>query len=237
MDSLEGVEIRRRSRQRHMHLTVRRDGGVRVSCNRKRSAREILAFVKESADFIARRRAEIAKEHAAFPPKAFLSGETFLLEGVPRRLEVIWTFRKRATVRLTGTGHLELLAPVESRPIDRQKALEKFFRERARERLIERVRHWSEAMGLTVTSLTVRGQKTLWGSCSGPADISLNWKLICAPPLALDYVVIHELAHIHERNHSPRFWQTVARFSPDWRAQKSWLRAHELKLAREFCHE
>lgn len=237
MELFEDVEILRRSRQKHMRLTVRRDGGIRVSCNRRRSTREILAFVNASADFIARRRADIAEERAAFPPKSFLTGETFLFEGVSRRLDVIWTFKKRASLRLTPAGPLELMAPVESRPAERRKAVENFFRDRARERLTARVRYWGEAMNLKVTSLSVRGQKTLWGSCSGPGDISLNWKLICAPPSALDYVVVHELAHIRERNHSPRFWQTVARFIPDWRAQKDWLRTHEIRLAREFSHE
>lgn len=79
---------------------------------------------------------------------------------------------------------------------------------------------------LTPRSISIRAQKSRWGSCGVHNDISLNWLLILAPPEVFEYVVVHELCHIRERNHSSRFWQLVAEHLPDYQQRRNWLKEH-----------
>jgi predicted metal-dependent hydrolase len=89
-----------------------------------------------------------------------------------------------------------------------------------------------EAARLDVTYERIRigDQRTRWGSCSARGTLSFNWRLVLAPPDVLDYVVVHELAHLLVPDHSPRFWQLVEQRRPQWRAQRAWLREHGPEL-------
>jgi predicted metal-dependent hydrolase len=80
------------------------------------------------------------------------------------------------------------------------------------------------ALGVSFERITIRDQRTRWGSCSSRGTLSFNWRLVLAPFEVLDYVVVHELCHLREPNHSPRFWRLVASRRPGWRAQRDWLR-------------
>jgi predicted metal-dependent hydrolase len=86
-----------------------------------------------------------------------------------------------------------------------------------------RVCSFSQTLGVTFHRVTVRDQNTRWGSCSRLKNLSFNWRIIMAPEPVLDYVVIHELCHLQELNHSPRFWALVARHAPEWRVHRRWL--------------
>jgi predicted metal-dependent hydrolase len=79
------------------------------------------------------------------------------------------------------------------------------------------------ALGVTYTQVRIREQRTRWGSCSARGTLSFNWRLALAPLEVLDYVVVHELCHLREPNHSSRFWRLVASRRPDWRRQRDWL--------------
>jgi predicted metal-dependent hydrolase len=86
------------------------------------------------------------------------------------------------------------------------------------------------ALGVRYERIAIRGQRTRWGSCSTRGTLSFNWRLALAPFAVLDYVVVHELCHLREPNHSPRFWALVAARRPDWRASRAWLREHGEEL-------
>ena len=90
----------------------------------------------------------------------------------------------------------------------------------------ERVEYFAKVIGVTYGKITVRNQKTRWGSCSSKGNLNFNWKLVLMPPEILDYVVVHELAHRKEMNHSPLFWKEVAAVLPDYRERRAWLREH-----------
>lgn len=112
---------------------------------------------------------------------------------------------------------------VESRTqlTDQQRS---FYREKAREVLTQRVEHYAKAMGVTYGRIAIREQKTRWGSCSAPGNLNFNWKLILMPPGVLDYVVVHELAHRREMNHSDRFWAVVEYYMPEYKKYRKWLK-------------
>ena len=84
-------------------------------------------------------------------------------------------------------------------------------------------------MGVSYGRITVREQKTRWGSCSAKGNLNFNWKLILMPEGILDYLVVHELAHRMEMNHSPAFWRVVEREIPDYRERRMWLKKNGAK--------
>ncbi|MDE7353337.1 MAG: M48 family metallopeptidase [Acetatifactor sp.] len=117
--------------------------------------------------------------------------------------------------------------------LKRLAALEQRYRDNARAVLESRVAHFHRITGGVYTSVTVRDQKTRWGSCSSRGTLSFNYRLIFAPPGILDYVVVHELCHLTHMNHSKDFWDMVARVMPDYRVRKQWLRDHGQELTLE----
>jgi hypothetical protein len=111
-----------------------------------------------------------------------------------------------------------------------QAVLREWFSSRAREAFAERVAYWAPRLGVTHGRVTIRDQKTVWGSAARSGALSFNWRVLMAPPEVLDYLVIHELAHLREMNHSRRFWAIVAEHCPDWRRHRTWLRDHSRRL-------
>ncbi len=93
-----------------------------------------------------------------------------------------------------------------------------------------RAAHWAPLLGVTFGKVRVKDQRTLWGSCTRGGDLNFNWRLTLAPPGVLDYVVVHELAHRLEMNHSRRFWAHVEKHCPDHRVHRRWLRRHGREL-------
>jgi predicted metal-dependent hydrolase len=88
----------------------------------------------------------------------------------------------------------------------------------------------AEVLGVSYRRIEIRDQRTRWGSCSPRGTLSFNWRLALAPLEVLDYVVVHELCHLREANHSPRFWRLVSERRPAWREQRAWLREHGPEL-------
>ena len=102
----------------------------------------------------------------------------------------------------------------------------------ARKIFESRVQYFHQFTGGNYTSITIRDQKTRWGSCSGRGTLSFNWRLILAPPEILDYVVVHELCHLTHMNHSKEFWNLVESVIPDYKIRRKWLKenGHTLRL-------
>ena len=98
--------------------------------------------------------------------------------------------------------------------------------DRAKDVIPQRVAHFAPLVGVSYGRITIRNQRTRWGSCSGKGNLNFNCLLMLAPPEVLDYVVVHELCHRKEMNHSPRFWAEVARVLPDYQQRRRWLKEH-----------
>ena len=99
-----------------------------------------------------------------------------------------------------------------------------YFIQRAKARIDERVDYYAPLIGRAPKHITIREQKTRWGSCSHLGNLNFNWKLIMAPPRILDYVVVHELCHLYELNHAKRFWDRVALYCDQYRECIKWLK-------------
>ena len=102
-------------------------------------------------------------------------------------------------------------------------------RKRAAEIIEARCRYYAPVMGVSYGTVTIREQKTRWGSCSAKGNLNFNWKLVLMPPEILDYVVVHELAHRIQMNHSAAFWAEVGKILPDYRERRQWLKVNGQK--------
>ncbi|WP_035293056.1 SprT family zinc-dependent metalloprotease [Clostridium sp. KNHs214] len=113
-----------------------------------------------------------------------------------------------------------------------KEAIKKFYIKKAMNFFKERVEVFSKNMGIYPKKVTVKEVKTLWGSCSSKGNITLNWKLIMAPPYVIDYVVVHELCHLRHMDHSKDFWMEVEKVIPDYKYRRKWLKenGHLCKL-------
>ncbi|MDE7257941.1 MAG: M48 family metallopeptidase [Lachnospiraceae bacterium] len=133
------------------------------------------------------------------------------------------------------TKYLEVQEKQRNRPVseltDTQRlALEKRYIAAAKEYFPKRVAHFHQFTDGSYNRITIRDQKTRWGSCSARGTLSFNWRLMLAPPAILDYVVVHELCHLTHMNHSAAFWQKVESVYPDYRTARKWLKDHGQEL-------
>ncbi|MDE6404610.1 MAG: M48 family metallopeptidase [Lachnospiraceae bacterium] len=133
------------------------------------------------------------------------------------------------------THYLEAVKRRESRPesnlTDAQRtALEKRYIAAAKEYFPKRAAYFLPLTGGSFQRITIRDQKTRWGSCSAKGTLSFNWRLMLAPPAVLDYVVVHELCHLTHMDHSKAFWTLVESVCPDYRIHRKWLKEHGAEL-------
>ena len=154
--------------------------------------------------------------------------------GGPAELTVPWRLPEADAARIVGR-HRDWIARERARQVPRlgldPAAVSADEARRAVRELASAVAdEEAQALGVAYARIQVRDQRTRWGSCSPRGTLSFNWRLALAPYEVLDYVVVHELAHLREANHSPRFWRLVESRRPGWREQRAWLREHGPEL-------
>jgi predicted metal-dependent hydrolase len=211
--TIDFVRVRRASRY---ILRVRPDGRLRVTIPRGGSRAEGLRFATEQVRWI---EAERRRVRAAHGPRAWTSGTTILLRGKPVELVVRG---ERGDCRVAYAGRSITIPPDTE---DVRPFVEQDLRELARRDLVPRIRALAAEHGLTIGRVTIRNQRSRWGSCSRDGDIALNFRLVQMPVEVCDYVLLHELMHRREQNHSRRFWRHVERACPGFREAERWLRS------------
>jgi predicted metal-dependent hydrolase len=210
--------VRRSSRARRVRVTVDAQAGVEVVLPQRSPARAAAAAVAELRPWIERRlaEAESVRERVA------ARGDTVPYLGTDLRL-----IPEPGRTRVHRRGDT-LLVPASA--AQRGPALERWYRRAARTEILPRLDAATAALGRPYTALTIRGQRTRWGSCSSTGAMSFNWRLLLAPDDVLDYVVWHEACHLAVMDHSPRFWALVERHFPDYEAPRRWLRRNGATL-------
>ena len=139
--------------------------------------------------------------------------------------------RKPRSENVVRLGDLLILVPNPS--ADLRPAIEGHLRTLAAKELTVRTLEFAALHQLSIHRVTIRAQGSRWGSCSFSGVISLNWRLIQTPPFVRDYIILHELMHLRQMNHSARFWKEVERVCPDYRSAKLWLKENPGLLDRE----
>ena len=181
-------------------------------------------LLRENGDWVATKKRKFDRYREQIPDRQFEEGATFPYLGESH--EVVVEVRSAADV-VDGTLRLAE-HNVERTSVKR--ALEALYRRKARERFEDRADHYAVEMGIEYDRIEVRNQKTKWGSCSTSGTIGLNWRLMMAPPEVIDYVVIHELAHLQEPNHSEAFWSLVEQYEPEYAEYADWLDENSTRL-------
>jgi predicted metal-dependent hydrolase len=204
--------IRRSERARRVRVTVDA-AGVEVVLPRRAPEREAAAAVRELEPWIRRRIQERRRAEETVAARG---------EDVPYLGRLLQVHAQPGRTRVHRRGDV-LLAPAGA---DRVPALERWYRRAARAEIAPRLDRACALAGTPYTTLTIRGQRTRWASCSRSAAMSFNWRLLLAPDAVLDYVIWHEVCHLQIMDHSPRFWALVARRCPAYRDHARWLRHH-----------
>ena len=194
-----------------MRVTVDRTGSVEVVLPRRMPLRAAEEAVRELRPWIDRRLADAGRHREA----VLARGDT-----LPYLGETLSVRAEPGRTRVTRRGD-HLLVPDGP---DRHAAIERWYRRMAREEIRSRLDRACAISGLDYTRLTIRDQRTRWGSCSREGAMSFNWRLLLAPAEVLEYVVWHEVCHLAFLDHSPRFWGLVARYCPEHREHSAWLR-------------
>jgi len=160
--------------------------------------------------------------------KSITHGGTVLYLGDPRTLIFTNTVRSRPTIHLED-NQLIIYIPlmnIEQTTALAEPLLKKWYLDRARNILAAKTALWADTINVHFKGITIKDQKTRWGSCSSKGNINYNWRIIMAPPEVIDYLVIHELCHLLVPNHSALFWQKVGTFSPDFKGHRAWLKTN-----------
>ncbi len=218
-------QVRVSARARRLRITVS-SSGVTVTLPKGVPQREAERFMRQNADWVKAQveRASKQAKNSNLPPDVILwHGEAMQLVRIeePER-------KSRARVEVS-CGRMRVLVPAGSRTSTR-KIAEAWMRANAREEIEEVVAVEARRMGAHPKAISIRDQRTRWGSCSSRGNLSFNWRLVMAPPAILRYVVIHELAHLFEPNHSKDFWAVMARYYPDYKKARAWLRKNSSAL-------
>jgi len=183
-----------------------------------------LRLLKENAAWVVDQKQKYDTYREQVPDRTFEAGECFPFLGKDREV-VIEPRQKHGvdddSIRLRKSA-------VEQSSV--KQVLENFYRSRAREYLTDRVDHYAERMGVEYEKLELRNQRTRWESCSTGGTISLNWRIVMAPPEVVDYLVIHELAHLSEQSHNTEFWQRVEDYDPEYKTHAKWLEQNSVRL-------
>jgi len=233
--SLGGREVayvvKRSQRARYVRIEVSRDNGVVVVVPRRYRIDDVASLLKEKGSWVVRK---LAGSEAAPPGpvgRNLKGGDLVPYLGRDLELLVRKDGNRWPVAKLEGGRLLVSLGVSDSDP---GAAVERWYRAQA-ERLIGRkAEEVSASLGLPYARLTIRGQRTRWGSCSQKGTLSFNWKLMMAPEPIIDYVVVHEICHLREMNHSRNFWKLVAENCPQWREHRKWLKEQESHLVAIF---
>jgi predicted metal-dependent hydrolase len=230
-----GYTVRRSDRARRARLTVTKDGEALVVLPRRAPAALAQQLVAAHAVWLQRQIDRIRAANARIENRPSLGGgRSLAVSGVTYRVAVSASASTRSSVvvhrPVAGEpGTLEIRRGLGSATTAAE-ILESWLRREARRVLVARVVALAPVVGVPEPTVTVRAQRSRWGSASRTGRISLNWRLILAPPSVLEYVVIHELSHLRVAGHSARFWALVERHFPEAAAARAWLRANHAEL-------
>lgn len=218
-------KIRVSTRARRLRITVS-SSGVTVTLPKGIPQREAEHFIREHADWVLVQMEKTAK----LVKPSSLPADVILWHGVATQMQRIEEPGRKAHMKAeTANGRLLIFLPAGSK-ISTRNAAESWLRAESRAEIEQVVIEQARRMGARPKAVSIRDQRTRWGSCSNNGNLSFNWRLVMAPPAVMQYVVIHELAHLFEPNHSKDFWAVVAKYFPDYKKARSWLRKNSPAL-------
>ena len=221
--------VKRSLKRKKLTITVERDRSVVVHAPESTPEETIREAVKSKRQWIYEktRHAQKYEEQPHPPGKELVNGESTLYLGREYQIDIIPTdstdirFERRFLIPTSLAG-------------GRKQVLRNWYIERAKEKILPKVKSIASAFGVKFASARIVDNRFRWGSCTAKNNVNLNWRLIKAPMFVIDYVIVHELAHLIESNHTSRFWNIVRTHAPKAEKARSWLRDHGQILEQDI---
>ena len=211
---------RSKKRKKTISLQVKADGTAVVCAPHRTPIPEIDKFVREKESWLWRKIRENGERQKEIKAKEYVTGEIFFFLGEPHPL--------RIEAAALGCDKLAFLCGqfvlASDKVLQGRELFVDWYRKSAQEYIGERVDHFSQALNLIPRGIRISNARRRWGSCSQDNHLHFSWRLIMAPRPVIDYLVVHELAHMKEKNHSERFWGLVGKTIADYKKQRIWLK-------------
>lgn len=213
-----------RSRRKTIELVIQADGKLVVRVPQRATNPQIQAVLEQKAEWIRAGRAEVLA-HPKAPAKKYADGEEFWFLGKTYPLLIVEG--QKSELELDGGGF-----KFDSGALPQAQAVfTNWYRRQARQALTARVEHYATLHHFSYRQIKITSARQRWGSCSSRGVLSFPWRLVMAPPAAIDYVVVHELAHTRVRGHQRDFWEIVRAIMPQYKQYAEWLKKNGQMLA------
>lgn len=230
---MEIIHIRQPHRKTYA-LQFDREGNLVIKTNMSFSQSMVSKLITKHQRWIDTHHEIFARRNASLQKRSFKHGELFTILGKEYVLTIHRTERKTSRVEFSDHEIRVLLGSIQ-RPIN--SLVEHAIRKAAKEIFTARVIYFNKFYGFDFNNVTVKDQRSKWGSCSSKGNLNFNWKLLFGPPEILDYVVIHELCHLKEMNHGAGFWALVSEQCPEHTRMRKWLKIHGYQLQQAFDYQ
>jgi len=217
-------ELRRSNRRKTLEIIVDRGGELVLAAPKDAEESELADFVREKRFWIHKKLTEKATLQRPVPRKEFVDGEGFLYLGRSYRLKLV--DEQEAPLKLiNGRFHLRRDAVGKGR-----ETFIRWYCQRGKDWLTAKVREHSDRMEVSPAGVTVQDLGYRWGSCGKRDQVYFHWKTMMLPREIAEYVVVHELVHLHHPHHTPGFWRRLERSMPDYERRKDWLAEHGMDV-------
>jgi predicted metal-dependent hydrolase len=207
-----------RSKRRSIGLQVTTDALLVVRAPNSLNLRKVEEIVHQKASWIKKKQQEMLSFKVLSPSKKFIAGEKFWFLGEQYELQLVSGIKGRVRFqneKFVMNSNVQPRARVE---------FENWYKWEAKKYLKSRVAFLAKKFGYKYNQVRITSAKTRWGSCSSKKNLNFSWRLIMVKPEIIDYVIIHELAHLKQMNHSKKFWNLVEKMMPEYKEHRMWLR-------------
>ena len=214
----------KQSNRKTLSIYIEADSSISVLAPESKTISDIEKVIENKRYWVYKELAEKEMLNAARVKRDFVNGQGFLYLGKSYRLSIVDT--QDMPLKLLNGYFCLWQNAVETA----EKSFIDFYRQKGMKKFAARVRYYQEMLGVRPAGVRVLDLKTRWASCSEDKTLNFHWKTMMAPMKIIDYVVVHELAHLHHMDHSPQFWAVVAQVLPDWKHLRRALRDRPLPV-------
>lgn len=212
-----------RSKRKTASIHIERDGQVSILVPNKLSDADVDGLIENKLVWIYKNLAEWCDLNATQVERQFVNGEGFLYLGRSYRLKLV---EDQSAPLVLKNGYFCLRTGDKGRKMDAHKVFKEFYRDKALVKISKQVDFYAAQMGVTPKGIKVQELQHRWASCTKAGMLNFHWKCMMAPLTILDYIVVHELAHLVHANHTEAFWNEVDKVLPDYLDRKQWLRVN-----------
>lgn len=212
-----------RTKRKTIALQVTDDATLIVRAPFNVDDNTITKVVQKHRDWIEKKKKEIEGRDPKFSIKEFVNGEGFLYLGRYYKLEIV--NNQKEPLKFENGFYLSKDALPRAKEVFVQ-----WYKRASYEKILERVRWYSQKGGFNYNRINITNAQKRWGSCSPKENLNFSWRLIMAPLPVIDYVVIHELVHLEEKNHTKKFWNKIKVLMPDYEKYDKWLKKNSYLL-------